>query len=159
VKDSLALALPTSARPVLESSLILNALMSPVLVVNTDETLLQVNSAAEDFFELSVTHLVGTRLDTLLPADSPLFSLIQQARSSGSALVEYGLVLDNPRVGKHIIDVQVSLLAERPGWVVVALHEQSVAVKMGHQLSHRNSARSVAAMSAMMAHEIKKQLS
>jgi two-component system nitrogen regulation sensor histidine kinase GlnL len=159
VKDSLALALPTSARPVLESSLILNALMSPVLVVNTDETLLQVNSAAEDFFELSVTHLVGTRLDTLLPADSPLFSLIQQARSSGSALVEYGLVLDNPRVGKHIIDVQVSLLAERPGWVVVALHEQSVAVKMGHQLSHRNSARSVAAMSAMMAHEIKNPLS
>jgi two-component system nitrogen regulation sensor histidine kinase GlnL len=30
---------------------------------------------------------------------------------------------------------------------------------MGHQLSHRNSARSVAAMSAMMAHEVKNPLS
>jgi two-component system nitrogen regulation sensor histidine kinase GlnL len=149
----------TNIRPELDPSAILNALVSPVLVLDADDVVQQVNGATEDFFELSAHHLRGTRLDLLLPADSPLFSLIQQSRSGGSPLVEYGLLLDTPRVGRRITDVQVSPLAERPGWTVLVLHEQSVAVKMGHQLSHRNSARSVAAMSAMMAHEVKNPLS
>jgi two-component system nitrogen regulation sensor histidine kinase GlnL len=119
----------------------------------------QVNGATEDFFELSVPHLLGMPLEGLLPSDNPLFSLLTQSRQSEAPLVEYGMLLETPRVGKRIMDVQVSPLPERRDWLVLALHEQSVAVKMNHQLSHRNSARSVAAMSAMMAHEVKNPLS
>jgi len=145
--------------PDLELGVILNALVSPVLVLDELDRVAQVNAAAEDLFELSAPHLRGSPLSSLLPPDSPLFALIHQSRQSGAPLVEYGLVLNSPRVGQHIMDAQVSPLAERSGWVVLALHEQSVAVKMGHQLSHRNSARSVAAMAAMMAHEVKNPLS
>jgi two-component system nitrogen regulation sensor histidine kinase GlnL len=145
--------------PDLENGVILNALVSPVLVLDEHDVVQQVNGAAEDLFELSAPHLKGHPLDSLLPADSPLFSLIHQSRQAGAPSVEYGLVLDSPRVGHRIMDAQVSPLPERLGWTVLALHEQSVAVKMGHQLSHRNSARSVAAMAAMMAHEVKNPLS
>jgi two-component system nitrogen regulation sensor histidine kinase GlnL len=148
-----------SAQPDLEPGVVLNALVSPILVLDDDEVVRQVNGAAEDFFELSAPHLRGHKLDTLLPPDSPLFSLIRQSRQSGAPLVEYGLVLDTPRVGHRIMDAQVSPVPERSGWSVLAMHEQSVAVKMGHQLSHRSSARSVAAMAAMMAHEVKNPLS
>ena len=161
MKKKLVLVGRDSAAPLadLESGVILNALAAPVLVLDGDFAVRQVNGAAEDFFELSAPHLCGSHLDALLPADSPLFSLLAQARHSGAPLVEYGLLLDTPRVGRRIMDVQVSPLAERTGWSVLSLHEQSVAVKMGHQLSHRSSARSVAAMSAMMAHEVKNPLS
>src|SRR3546814_17542704 len=43
--------------------------------------------------------------------------------------------------------------------VVVTLHEVSIARRIDNQLTHRNAARSVTAMAAMLAHEIKNPLS
>ena len=43
--------------------------------------------------------------------------------------------------------------------VVLTLHERSMADKMDRQLTHRNAARSVTAMAAMLAHEVKNPLS
>jgi two-component system nitrogen regulation sensor histidine kinase GlnL len=149
----------TASIPALDPSSILNALVSPIVVLDEEGFIVQVNGSAEDFFEISMSHLVGVDLKDLLPGDSPLFSVIEHARQIDAPLVEYGMVLDNPRIGHRIMDIQVSPLAERLGWVVVVLHEQSIAVKMGHQLSHRNSARSVSAMAAIMAHEVKNPLS
>ena len=143
----------------LEPGMILNALVSPVIVLDEEGFVAQVNGTTEDFFELSKSHLLGVELRDLLPGDSPLFSLIDHARQTDAPLVEYGMLLDNPRIGRRIMDIQVSPLPERTGWMVVVLHEQSIAVKMGHQLSHRNAARSVSAMAAMMAHEVKNPLS
>jgi two-component system nitrogen regulation sensor histidine kinase GlnL len=149
---------PSSA-PVLEPATILNALVSPIVVLDEEGFIVQVNGSAEDFFEVSQSHLVGVELKDLLPGDSPLFSVIEHARQTDAPLVEYGMVLDNPRIGHRIMDIQCAPVPERRGWVIVALHEQSIAVKMGHQLSHRNSARSVSAMAAIMAHEVKNPLS
>ena len=149
----------TATIPQLEPATILNALVSPIVVLDEEGYIAQVNAATEDFFESSQSHLLGMALKDLLPGDSPLFSVIDHARQTDAPLVEYGMVLDNPRIGRRIMDIQCSPLPERRGWVVVVLHEQSIAVKMGHQLSHRNSARSVSAMAAIMAHEVKNPLS
>ena len=148
-----------ASAPLLDSGTVLNALVSPVIVLDDEGYIAQVNSATEDFFEVSMSHLLGVKLSDLLPGDSPFFSVIEHSRQADAPLVEYGMVLDNPRIGHRIMDVQVSPLAEQRGWMVVSLHEQSLAVKMGHQLQHRNSARSVSAMAAMMAHEVKNPLS
>jgi two-component system nitrogen regulation sensor histidine kinase GlnL len=148
-----------SSAPLLDAGTVLNALVSPVIVLDDEDFIAQVNSATEDFFEVSMSHLLGVKLSDLLPGDSPFFSVIQHSRQADAPLVEYSMVLDNPRIGHRIMDVQVAPLAEQRGWMVVSLHEQSLAVKMGHQLQHRNSARSVSAMAAMMAHEVKNPLS
>lgn len=155
----LALVGGSASAPALEPAAILNALVSPILVLDENGVVVQVNGSTEDFFEVSASHLIGVGLRDLLPGDSPLFSVIEHARQTDAPLVEYGMLLDNPRIGRRIMDIQVSPLVEQRGWVVVALHEQSIAVKMGHQLSHRNSARSVSAMAAIMAHEVKNPLS
>jgi len=55
--------------------------------------------------------------------------------------------------------VQVSPLNDRPGSVVVAIFERNIADKIDRQLNHRNAARSVSAMAAMLAHEVKNPLS
>jgi two-component system nitrogen regulation sensor histidine kinase GlnL len=88
-----------------------------------------------------------------------LLSLIAQARASATNVSEYGVELDGPRTGQRTVDVQAAPLVEQPGWLVVSLHEQSIAMKIGHQLTHQKSARSVSAMAALMAHEVKNPLS
>jgi len=53
----------------------------------------------------------------------------------------------------------VAPLPERPDYVVVMLQERTIADKMDRQLTHRGAARSVIALAAMLAHEIKNPLS
>ena len=50
-------------------------------------------------------------------------------------------------------------LPEYPDHVVVMLQERTIADKMDRQLTHRGAARSVIALAAMLAHEIKNPLS
>ncbi len=138
---------------------VLNALNAAVLVLDGEEVIHQVNAAAEDLFESSAAHLCGASLREMLPDDCPLFTLISQARQDASCVSEYGVVLDSPRTGTRTVNIQISPLPEEHGWVVVALHEQSIAMKIGAQLTHRNSARSVTAMAAILAHEVKNPLS
>ena len=95
----------------------------------------------------------------LLPNDNPLFSLIQQVRDRGFAISEYGVTLESPRIGKHFVNLHASPLAEDPKSVVVTLQQRSIADKIDRQLTHRGAARSVTAMAAMLAHEVKNPLS
>jgi two-component system nitrogen regulation sensor histidine kinase GlnL len=142
-----------------DASAVLNALTSPVLLLDEDGVIQQVNTAVEDLLESGAPHLMGRRLDSLLPHDSPVFSLIAQARESGTSVSEHGVTLDSPRTGHRVVSIQASPLAEIPGWMVVSLNEQSLALKIGAKLTHRSSARSVTAMAAVLAHEVKNPLS
>jgi two-component system nitrogen regulation sensor histidine kinase GlnL len=145
--------------PVQRYEAILNALADPVLVVDGDGRILLTNSAAEQFFQASAVMLAGRQLIELLPGDSPLFTLLKQARESGSSVSEYGVTLETPKIGTHLTTIQVAPIAEAPGSVVIALSERSIANKMDRQLTHRNAARSVTAMAAILAHEVKNPLS
>jgi two-component system nitrogen regulation sensor histidine kinase GlnL len=145
--------------PVQRYEAILNALADPVLVVDGEGRILLTNSAAEQFFQASAVMLAGRQLNELLPADSPLFTLLKQARDSGSSVSEYGVTLETPKIGTHLTTIQVAPIAEAPGSVVIALSERSIANKMDRQLTHRNALRSVTAMAAIMAHEVKNPLS
>lgn len=147
------------AQPQIDAASVLNALTAAVLVLDEEEAILQANAATEDLFESSAHHLLGMPLSELLPPDCQLFSLIQQALEEGTCVSEYGVPLDSPRTGPRTMNIQVAPLVENPKLVVVSLHEQSIALKIGHQLTHRNSARSVTAMAAMLAHEVKNPLS
>ena len=99
-------------------------------------------------------------LKDLVPFGSPLLALIDQVRSSGSPVNEYKVDLGTPRMGgDRQVDLHVAPVSERPGHIVVMLQERSIADKMDRQLTHRSAARSVIALAAMLAHEIKNPLS
>src|SRR5262249_26167769 len=57
------------------------------------------------------------------------------------------------------VDLHVAPLPEQSDCVVVMLQERSIADKMDRQLTYRGAARSVIALAAMLAHEIKNPLS
>ncbi len=142
-----------------DPSAVLNALAMPLLVLDGQSVIQFVNSSAEELFDSSATQLSGKPLSAILPPDSPLFALVGQARQDEITVSEHGVTLDTPRTGNRVMTFQAAPLIEIPGWVAVTLHEQSLALKIGAQLTHRNSARSVTAMAAILAHEVKNPLS
>ncbi len=138
---------------------ILNAIADAVLVVRRDGAIEFANLAAEQFFDLSMAQMKRRKLDSLLPRDSPVFVLIDQVFSTGKIVREFGLTLDTPRVGSHFAAIQAGPIVERPDTIVLTVQPQSIARKIDRQLTHRGAARSVTAMAAMLAHEVKNPLS
>src|ERR1700733_13988635 len=139
---------------------VLNALPHPVIVVSPDGKVVDANVAAEAFFEVSVPLLRRHLLRDLVPFGSPLLPLIDQVRRRGAAVNEYKVDLGTPRnPGDRLVDLHVAPLPEQPDHVVVMLQERTIADKMDRQLTHRGAARSVIALAAMLAHEIKNPLS
>ena len=148
-------------RPVAsDSDAILDALPNPVLLIGPDGKIVGANIATEAFFDISTQFLKRQSLKELVPFGSPLLALIDQVRSSNSPVNEYKVDLGTPRMGSdRQVDLHVAPLTERPGHIVVMLQERSIADKMDRQLTHRSAARSVIALAAMLAHEIKNPLS
>ncbi len=143
----------------LDPSAVLGALASAVIVVDVDDVVRYVNAAAEQLFQSGASYLCGHTLADLLPSDCPAHALVAQARGDGVVVSEHGISLDTPRTGSRTMSVQVAPLAELSGHVVVSLQEQSIALKIGGSLASRNAARSVTAMAAVLAHEVKNPLS
>ena len=138
---------------------VLNALPEAVLVVDGDGVIRFVNLDAQRFLAAGESMLLGHRLVDWLPEDSPIFSLIRQALAEGSSMSEYGLTLESPRIGAHLVTASVAPIGDPPDRLVLSIREISIAQRFDNQLGHRNAARSVSAMSAMLAHEVKNPLS
>lgn len=139
---------------------ILNALPHPVLTIAPNGHVVEANVAAEAFFESGLQVLRRHPLKDFVPFGSPLIALIEQVRRTSSPVNEYRVDLGTPRNGsERLADLHVAPLAERPGHVVLVLQERSMADKIDRQLTHRGAARSVTALAAMLAHEIKNPLS
>jgi two-component system nitrogen regulation sensor histidine kinase GlnL len=155
------------SRPQAVSSLVnisadamLNALPYPVIMIGPDGRIADANVAAEQFFEASIPMLRRNLIRDLVPFGSPLLTLIDQVRRRGAAVNEYKVDLATPRnPGERLVDLLVAPLLEYQDHVLVMLQERTIADKMDRQLTHRGAARSVIALAAMLAHEIKNPLS
>jgi two-component system nitrogen regulation sensor histidine kinase GlnL len=146
--------------PSVTADAVLNALPHPVIMVAADGKIAEANAAAEAFFEVSVPLLRRHLLRELVPFGSPLLTLVDQVRARGAPVNEYKVDLGTPRnPGERLVDLHVAPLPERPDYVVVMLQERTIADKMDRQLTHRGATRSVSALAAMLAHEIKNPLS
>lgn len=138
----------------------LNVLPMPVLVVRHGNGILYANGAAEGFFQSSAVVLKRQTLDDLIAFGSPVLGLIEEVQRRGASVSEYRLDLGSPRLGSdRIVDVFASPLLGGGDAVVLMLQERTIAEKMDRQLTHRGAARSITALGAMLAHEIKNPLS
>ena len=148
------------APPPLDPARLLSALPNPVLALDRRNRVIEANAAAESFFEMSRAVLRRQRMENLLPFGSPVLGVLDQARARETSIHEYRVDLGTPRTGQdRVADVFAAPLAEEPGGLVVMLQERTIADKIDRQLTHRGAARSVSALGAMLAHEIKNPLS
>ena len=146
--------------------LIWNSLPNPVLTVDADGAIVEVNGAAENFLSASQRQLSGQPLAALAGADSRLANLVRQVLRQGVKTAEYGVDLTWPELPTRLVDLQASPMIDRGvdrgaefgAGAVVMIHPRAIVETMDRSLSHRNAARSIAGMAQMLAHEIKNPL-
>jgi len=142
------------------NDLIVNALPLPVLTIGDEHRIVHANAAAEAFFEVSLRMMQRQKLTDLLPFGSPVMALVEDVRQRGASVSEHRVDIGSPRLGpERIVDVFATPLGDDSSNVVVMLQERTIADKMNRQLTHRGAARSITALGALLAHEIKNPLS
>ncbi|WP_336489203.1 two-component system sensor histidine kinase NtrB [Methylobacterium nigriterrae] len=141
------------------SEAVINALPLPVLTIGADERILHCNHAAESFFDHSARLMQRRRLRDIIPFASPIIALVAEVRRRRASVSEYRVELTQPRSGQErSVDVFATPLGDEGEAVVLMLQERTIADKMNRQLTHRGAARSMIALGAMLAHEIKNPL-
>ncbi|MEZ5669234.1 MAG: ATP-binding protein [Alphaproteobacteria bacterium] len=151
--------LPAGGSDLALRAAVLNALAEPVFSLDGADRFVQVNSAAEQFWQAGEGYLSSRTLGDMLAADHPIFAMLRQVRATGVSLADHGLTLESPRIGSHEVAVHIAPVQEVEGLVVVSLHRRTVQQAIERRLSHRGAARSVSAMAALLAHEVKNPLS
>mgnify|MGYP001224331429 CR=1 FL=1 len=151
---------------------ILDALPQPVLAIGTNRFVTYANFAAQEFFGVGLTVLRRQHIERVMPFGSPVVGLIERCLDDRVSFNEYGIDLGAPNAGDpyiggassdRMVDLHVSpsdIGLQNGDWqALLVVQPRSIAQHMDRQLTHRGAARSVSAMSAMLAHEIKNPLS
>ena len=141
-----------------DAAVMLNALPDAVLGIDNNGLICFLNIPAQEFFDISAAVVLGQPLSVLIPVDSPVFALAMQVVETGASMSETGIELETARLGRRALNVKASPLGEH-GSALVVLHEFTLSRRIDGQLNSRQAARSVTAMAAMLAHEIKNPLS
>ena len=142
-----------------EESSVLDSLAFPVIVVNSDNFVSYVNIASEQFLEKGKTSIIGNTLEQVFNEHSPIISLVKQAKMSGYSVFEHDIDVSSRLGISTKASVHVSPLLDDKDKVVIVFHLHGAAKQMEKQLVHRGAARSITALGAMLAHEIKNPLS
>lgn len=143
------------------ASQILAHMPNPVFILDADNRFVYLNHAAEMFFQSSHIMIVGTQLAGVLPDDSALFSMLSRARSQQVSVADQGVELAGPRVGPKLLNIQISPYGEPPagaGSLIVTIQERALAERLRGQSVFHGAARSISAMAALLAHEVKNPL-
>ena len=127
-----------------------------LLLVDGENRIIFANFAAEVFFDISEALLKKRALHSVLAFANPLAALANQVRVTRGAVNEYEVDLGAPNQPHRKVDIFASLLAEDQDHVLLMVQQRSMAAMIERQLTHRGAARSVSAMAAVLAHEIRK---
>lgn len=138
---------------------LLAGLPNPVIAIDGAGRLRFVNPAAEQFLGAGAAALYGHALSDFIHPHSPVFALIDAVRKSEGSIAEYDVLLEGPRFPARTVTIEGAPTGDPHDLLVLTFHERSMADKVDRQLTHRNAARSLTAMAAMMAHEVKNPLS
>ncbi|MGY6411927.1 MAG: two-component system sensor histidine kinase NtrB [Alkalilacustris sp.] len=134
------------------------ALPVPVVLIDADNRILEVNPEAEEFLNTSTRSLRGQRVATKLAVDAPLERACARVRRHAAPVfiteVEVGLG-DRPAL---LCDLRLAALDWPPGALVLVIAPREVAGRLGRSQPGRSAGRSAIGMAEMLAHEIKNPL-
>ena len=106
-------------QPALDGMAMLGAMPVATLLLDAVNRFRYANQAAEQFLGMSLQQLENTTLASLLPADNPIFALLEAVRAHGTTIADHDLTLESPRLHKRGIMVQATALTEEPGQCAV----------------------------------------
>lgn len=136
-----------------------NALPAPLLLLGPDNGVVLANPAAETFLNISQQGLIEKGWEQLLPEDSPVVALVQQARAANTDIAAYDLEVEFVGGRNVRTDLLVGRLSDPAGWLTMSFQPRAVSSVVDRQIGQQSAARSATGVAAMLAHEIKNPLS
>jgi two-component system nitrogen regulation sensor histidine kinase GlnL len=147
-----------SRKPNIDTARILDALPQAIVAVDEDLAIRYVNMKAEEFFRASAKTLLDTPLADLIPADSPVFTLIRQVLKTSAPVADHGVMLDSRRFSQRDVLIQATPLGDPCDLALLGFQERSIAERLDRQWNQRGAVRSAQAMAAMLGHEVRNPL-
>ena len=130
----------------------------PAFVLDAQNHLSHANSAAEQLVKSSAKQLRMRSVASLFGENSLISATVNQARGKSGSLMQYNVDVGLNDVDPITCNVHVAPLGADTDTLLLLIQPTGVAQKMSRSLTHMATARSVVAMSAMLAHELRNPL-
>ena len=130
----------------------------PAFVLSADDTITEVNPAAEQFMNSSVKSLLGAPVFDRLAIDAPLEGALRRVRVDQSALFINNVDVSGGNSAPVQCNIQIAPLGGSDDQVLLLMEPRQLADRLGRSHSVKSSARSAIGMAEMLAHEIKNPL-
>ena len=138
---------------------ILFSLPTAVLVIDQNDRIRVVNSAAETLFNRSLAALSQTTLSDLIPPAREMLARLPLGKPDDAGIALYDLEIEQGEDRRHRADLLISPAVERPGWKVVAIHARATTSLIDRNAVGKGAALAATGAASMLAHEIKNPLS
>ena len=139
-------------------SMIWSSLPIPGVLVDPDDVICDINSAAEGFLNSSAKSILGEPVWDKIMIDAPLENAFERARSSNSPLFVNDVDVGTGSRAPLHCNLQIAPLQGRPGYMVFLISPRELAGRMTQSNTVKSAAKSAIGMAEMLAHEIKNPL-
>ena len=133
------------------------ALPMPAILIDEADCTLAVNTAAEEFLNLSARNLIGQPVLVRLAIDAPMDEVLDKIRSDQSALSLNDVYIGTGERAPVRCHLQAGPVPDTQGLVLLMISPREIAGRLAGGRRHP-SAKSAIGMAEMLAHEIKNPL-
>ncbi|MEQ6247961.1 ATP-binding protein [Sulfitobacter sp. HNIBRBA3233] len=130
----------------------------PALLVASDDSIADINAAAEGFLNASAKSVVGTPVWDLLAVDAPIEEAFARARENGTTLFVNDVDVGSGQRPPLVSQLQIAPLSGTRGTMILMISPRELAGRMTQSQSVKSAAKSAIGMAEMLAHEIKNPL-
>ena len=134
------------------------SLPMPVMQISPDDVIVDLNSAAEGFFNLSAKSLRGRRVWDKVAIDAPLEEAFDRARRNGTPLFVNDTDIGSGARPPVPCALQIAPVVGAPGHMLMVINPRELAGRFTQLHSVKSAAQSAIGMAEMLAHEIKNPL-
>ncbi len=130
----------------------------PTLLIAADDTITDVNPAAEGFLNASAKSVVGVPVWDLIAVDDPLEVAFERARATQTPLFVNDVDVGSGQRAPLQCGLQIAPLSGMVGHMIMMISPRELAGRMTQNHSVKSAAKSAIGMAEMLAHEIKNPL-
>lgn len=130
----------------------------PAVLIDANDCIMDINSAAEGFLNVSAKSVAGAPVWDQVAVDAPLEEAFLRARTNGTPLFVNDVDVGGGQRAPLQCALQIAPLVGVPGQMIMMITPRELAGHVNQNHSVKSAAKSAIGMAEMLAHEIKNPL-
>ena len=118
----------------------------PAVIIAPDDTIVDINSAAEGFLNASAKTVCGSPVWDAIAVNDPLEKAFERARTSGTPLFVNDVDVGSGQRAPMQSDLQIAPLVGKPGHMILMISPRELAGRMTQNHSVKSAAKSAIGM-------------